>query len=113
MKRKWKKRSIRELTTSTMSIAGQSQGSGDILKNAERNQLKVTIFIILMTLSFYITWTPYAISSLLAMVGDTVYRTAGVISILAAKFGTIINPILYIFLNKQVSKIFYTSNILQ
>ena len=65
--------------------------------------MKVTIVIILMTVSFYVSWTPYAIGSLLAMVGTEVHRTTAVLSILFAKSGTIMNPILYIFLNKEVS----------
>jgi hypothetical protein len=102
---------MEEAVTSTMCSTDQTQRSGDILKNAERKQLKVTIIIVLMTLSFYITWTPYAINSLLAMVGAMVHRPTAVLSILFAKSGTIINPILYIFLNKQVNQKIYCFHI--
>ena len=56
-----------------------------------------------MTLGFYFCWTPYAINCIAAMAGSSLPRNAGVIAILFAKSGTIINPILYIFLNKDVS----------
>ena len=75
------------------------------LKNAQKLQRKLTILITLMTLSFYITWLPYAINCLLAMSGVILPHAANVIAILFAKSGTVINPILYIFFNKEVSNL--------
>ena len=77
--------------------------------NKER---KVAILIVMMTASFYLTWTPYAVTSLLAMVSSRTSniqtivsspRISIIISILFAKVGTILNPLLYIFFNKDVS----------
>ena len=59
-----------------------------------------------MTLSFYLSWTPYAINTLLTMFGIWIpLPLLNVIAILLAKSGTVINPILYIFFNKDVSVI--------
>ena len=57
-----------------------------------------------MTCAFYLCWTPYAIHSILRIA--EVWqppRLSNVIAILFAKSGTVINPILYIFFNNDVS----------
>ena len=56
-----------------------------------------------MTFSFYLTWTPYAVVSFLSMLGTAAPKIAQTLAILFAKSGTVINPILYIFFNKEVS----------
>ena len=55
-----------------------------------------------MTVSFYISWTPYAIVCILSMLGISSPRLGNILSILFAKTGTVINPILYIYFNKEV-----------
>ena len=91
------------------------QAEGDLLKlnrhciavkraqKNKKNQTKLNMLMISMTLCFYITWTPYAMNCLLAMAGILLPRVANVIAILFAKFGTVVNPLLYIFFNKDVS----------
>ena len=54
-----------------------------------------------MTVSFYLSWMPYAADCLLIMCGVTVSSKFHVIAVLFAKSGTVINPILYIFLNNE------------
>ena len=66
-------------------------------------QRKQTVLLTTMTLSFYFTWLPYAINCLLTMSGGLVPYIADVIAILFAKSGAVINPILYIYFNKDVS----------
>ena len=66
---------------------------------------KLAFLTLSMTISFYISWTPYAINSLLIMSGYDVPHIPNVIAVLFAKSATIVNPILYIFLNKDVSKL--------
>ena len=73
------------------------------IKRVERNQRKLTLLISATTLSFYLTWTPYAITSILAMSGFVIHRYVTILSILFAKSGTILNPTFYIFFNKDVS----------
>ena len=72
------------------------------IKVQEKKQRKISFLLISMTVSFYLTWTPYAINSLLAMAGVSLPRTVIMAATLFAKTGTFINPILYIFFNKEV-----------
>ena len=58
----------------------------------------------LMTLSFYLTWTPYAIDCILAMSGIRVPENVKIFALLFSKSGTVINPALYIYSITKVSK---------
>merc|ERR1712001_117871 len=73
-------------------------------KKFEKRQRKTTLLLLLMTVSFYVSWTPYAINSILSMAGAILPRLFNIIALLCSKSGTVINPILYIFYNKSVSK---------
>ena len=94
------------------SIVDKTKSAYRGMKRAERNQRKLTFLISATTLSFYLTWTPYAITSVLAMSGLVIHPNLTILSILFAKSGTILNPIFYIFFNKDVSikKFLYHSN---
>ena len=74
----------------------------NILKNARKGQHKLRLLIMSMTVSFYISWTPYATVCILSMLGISSPRLGNILSILFAKTGTVINPILYIYFNKEV-----------
>ena len=76
------------------------------LKREQRNQRKLTTRIILMTLSFYVAWLPYATTALLTMSGVLIPYGWNIVSVLFAKSATISNPIMYIFLNKIVSNFY-------
>lgn len=56
-----------------------------------------------MTASFYICWTPYAIKCILAMFGVNLTKAPSALVLLFAKLGIVVNPIIYIFNNKEVS----------
>ena len=74
------------------------------IKRLQDKQRKLTILTLSMTCAFYLCWTPYAIHSILRIA--EVWqppRLSNVIAILFAKSGTVINPILYIFFNNDVS----------
>ena len=73
------------------------------MKKQQKMQRRVTILASSMTISFYITWMPYAIDCILSMSGIKIAHATNVYAILFAKTGTVVNPILYIFLNKDVS----------
>ena len=73
----------------------------------DKKQMKLTLVLLAMTFSFYLTWTPYAINSFLSMIGTKPPKIAQTLTILFAKSGTVINPILYIFFNKEVSRNIY------
>ena len=62
-----------------------------------------TLVISIMTLSFYICWTPYAFRCILGMLGFDLNAELSGVSIMLSKLGVIINPVLYIFYNKEVS----------
>ena len=74
-----------------------------VVEVEQKVQRKITTLIILMTLAFYVTWTPYAISSLLTMAGVSLSFISKAIAALCTKTSVVINPILYIFLNTDVS----------
>ena len=69
-----------------------------------RRSANATLTISIMALSFYICWTPYAVRCILAMVGVDLNAKFSGVSILISKLGVIVNPILYIFHNKEVSQ---------
>ena len=74
------------------------------IKRSQKQQRKLTITIISMTLAFYLTWIMYAINCLLTMAGVVnLPRASHIFAVLVAKSGIVINPIIYIFYNKDVS----------
>ena len=60
--------------------------------------------ITLMTASFYICWTPYAIRCIIELLGYPLPSVVFPLTVLFAKFGVVINPVLYIFYNKEVNQ---------
>ena len=60
--------------------------------------------ITFMTLSFYICWTPYAIRCIIELLGYPLPSVVYPLTVLFAKFGVVINPVLYIFYNKEVNQ---------
>ena len=78
--------------------------SDRVIQRTLRMQRYLAILNLSMTASFYLSWLPYAVDCLLIMCGVSVPRNYHVVSVLFAKSGTVINPILYIFFNKEVSR---------
>ena len=72
-------------------------------KQGKHLQKRLTILTASMTISFYICWMPYAIICILKMFGVSVPHLINIFAPLLAKSGVIINPIIYIFFNKDVS----------
>ena len=72
-------------------------------------QKRLTILTVSMTLSFYLCWMPYALNCILTLCGVSVPHVTNVFATLLAKTGVVINPVIYIFFNKDVSfiNIFY------
>ena len=69
-----------------------------------KRKFKATLTITLMTAAFYITWMPYAVKCILAMLGLDLNLRLSVLTILFAKLGIVSNPIIYILYNKQVGE---------
>ena len=61
--------------------------------------------IAMMTFSFYVCWTPYAIKVILELFGISISVAQSLLLLGFAKLGVIVNPILYIFYNKEVINI--------
>ena len=79
-------------------------------RSSKSRSTNATLMISLMTSSFYLCWTPYALRCILGMLGFDLNAELSGVSILISKLGVIINPVLYIFYNKEVrADIFYTS----
>ena len=71
-----------------------------------RSTGKIESMIAMMTFSFYVCWTPYAIKVILELCGIPLSVTQSLLLLVFAKLGVIVNPILYIFYNKEVSNSF-------
>ena len=69
-----------------------------------KRKANATLTITLMTSAFYITWMPYAVKCILAMLGLDLNLRLSALIILFAKLGVVFNPIIYIFYNDQVGK---------
>ena len=70
-----------------------------------KRKANATLTITLMTAAFYITWMPYAVKCILAMLGLDLNLRLSTLTILFAKLGVVFNPIIYIFYNEQVGKL--------
>ena len=92
--------------------ADRNDRSYRVIQETQKLQRNLTLLNLSMTVSFYLSWMPYAADCLLIMCGVTVSSKFHVIAVLFAKSGTVINPILYIFLNNDVSTNAFSLSIL-
>ena len=76
-----------------------------INKMKKNSDFTIASTIGIMTASFYICWTPYAIRCILSMFGVDLPAVVSGVTILFAKFGIVINPLVYIFYNNEVDKL--------
>ncbi|NWX21515.1 OPSP protein, partial [Aegotheles bennettii] len=67
---------------------------------------RVLVMVVVMVICFLLCWLPYATVALIATFGKPglITPAASIIPSLLAKSSTVYNPIIYVFLNKQVSK---------
>ena len=79
------------------------QQSQSTQKSSKSRLADASIVMGVMILSFYLCWTPYAIRCILGMVEVELNAKLSGISILFSKLGVIMNPLVYIFYNKEVS----------
>ncbi|KAM4612629.1 parapinopsin a [Polymixia lowei] len=70
---------------------------------AAKAEMKVARMVILMVLTFLVSWLPYASLALLAVYKPHVeiHPLVGTVPVYLAKSSTLYNPIIYIYLNKQ------------
>lgn len=72
---------------------------------SRKREQRVLLMVITMVIFYLLCWLPYGIMALLATFGGPGLVTveASIVPSILAKFSTVINPVIYIFMNKQVS----------
>ena len=83
--------------------------SADSQKESTRmkSNRKIESMISMMTISFYVCWTPYVLRVILDLFGVPLSAIVPVLCLHLAKLRIIVNPILYIFFNKEVRFSFF------
>ena len=93
----------KNVTKSCDTNARRSVNSNDGHQNSRiKSNRKIESMIAMMTASFYVCWTPYAARAIFELFGAVPSAHLSVLVLLFAKLGVIINPIMYIFSNKEV-----------
>ncbi|XP_074507521.1 parapinopsin-like [Sebastes fasciatus] len=71
-----------------------------------KGELKVASMVVLMVLTFLISWLPYAGLAMLVVYDPDVkiHPLVGTVPVYLAKSSTVYNPFIYIYLNKQFRK---------
>ncbi len=71
---------------------------------SRKREQRVLFMVVTMVVCYLLCWLPYGVMALLATFGrpGLVTPAASIIPSLLAKTSTVINPIIYIFMNKQV-----------
>lgn len=61
--------------------------------------------VVVMVLAFLLTWLPYAAMALSIMMDSSlhIHPMVATVPVVLAKSSTVYNPIIYIFMNRQVS----------
>ncbi|KAK7901526.1 hypothetical protein WMY93_018295 [Mugilogobius chulae] len=74
------------------------------LATARKPERQVTRMVIVMIVAFMVGWTPYAIFSILVTIHPTIKLDPRLASIPAffSKTAAVYNPIIYVFMNKQL-----------
>ncbi|TTN01732.1 Pinopsin [Bagarius yarrelli] len=72
---------------------------------------RVLLMVITMVVCYLLCWLPYGIMALVATFGapGLVTAEASIVPSILAKSSTVINPIIYIFMNKQFNRCFRSS----
>lgn len=78
----------------------QVSGAG----STNRMEVQVARMVVVMVLAFLVTWLPYAAMALAVIIDSSLYIDPRIatIPVYFAKSSTVYNPIIYIFMNRQV-----------
>lgn len=70
-----------------------------------KREQRVLAMVIVMVMAYLLCWLPYGVTALVAAFGPArlVTPEASIVPSILAKFSTVINPVIYIFMNNQVS----------
>ncbi|XP_061523023.1 teleost multiple tissue opsin b [Phycodurus eques] len=73
-----------------------------------RREQRVLVMVLTMVVCYLVCWLPYGAVALMATLGpgDPLGPEAGVLPSLLAKSSTVVNPFIYIFMNKQFYRCF-------
>lgn len=74
-------------------------------RSTYRMEVHVARMVVVMVLAFLLTWLPYAAVALSAVVDSSlhIHPVVATVPVVLAKSSTVYNPIIYIFMNRQVS----------
>uniref|UniRef100_A0A667ZG91 Teleost multiple tissue opsin 3b n=1 Tax=Myripristis murdjan TaxID=586833 RepID=A0A667ZG91_9TELE len=75
--------------------------------SAERREARVLLMVVSMVTGYLLCWLPYGVVAMLASFGQpgSVPATASLIPSVLAKSSTVLNPIIYVLLNNQVTRL--------
>ncbi|RXN17108.1 vertebrate ancient opsin-like protein [Labeo rohita] len=76
---------------------------------SRKREQRVLFMVVTMVVCYLLCWLPYGVMALLATFGrpGLVTPAASIVPSLLAKSSTVINPIIYIFMNKQFCRCFH------
>lgn len=85
-----------------------SQVSHGRLATARKPERQVTRMVVVMIVAFMVAWTPYATFAILVTIHPTIEVDPRLASIPAffSKTAAVYNPVIYVFMNKQVTLLF-------
>ncbi|XP_023277715.1 vertebrate ancient opsin-like isoform X1 [Seriola lalandi dorsalis] len=84
------------------------QVSGINASMSRKREQRVLFMVVVMVICYLLCWLPYGIMALLATFGPPglVTPEASIIPSVLAKTSTVINPVIYVFMNKQFYRCF-------
>ncbi|XP_069020744.1 pinopsin-like [Embiotoca jacksoni] len=84
------------------------QVSGVNSSTSRKREQRVLFMVVIMVICYLLCWLPYGIMALLATFGQPglVTPEASIIPSVLAKTSTVINPVIYVFMNKQFYRCF-------
>ncbi|XP_034558134.1 vertebrate ancient opsin-like [Notolabrus celidotus] len=84
------------------------QVSGINASMSRKREQRVLFMVVIMVICYLLCWLPYGIMALLATFGPPglVTPEASIIPSVLAKTSTVINPVIYVFMNKQFFRCF-------
>ncbi|KAM9322891.1 vertebrate ancient opsin-like [Pholidichthys leucotaenia] len=82
--------------------------SGINASMSRKREQRVLFMVVVMVICYLMCWLPYGIMALLATFGPAglVTPEASIIPSVLAKTSTVINPVIYVFMNKQFQRCF-------
>ncbi|KAK2859697.1 hypothetical protein Q5P01_004317 [Channa striata] len=92
-------------TSLSSGAAEVSSVSSVVTRHREQ---RVLVMVVTMVACYLVCWLPYGVAALISTFGprDLLTAEASITPSLLAKFSTVVNPFIYIFMNKQFYRCF-------